>query len=344
MAGGRPAGSAIEMEGAMRTLPSSGRPSGTGRLSRGPLFGRNYGLSPGSRLLPPRCQEDADPQKTAFLLRKQWTLYSVSPLYKFSSADLKDYARMLGVFIAAEKQKGLAVDVDGELGVRVAMSGLPELRGSEQDPAAVLVQLSLRSSLSPKNSEEKLIWSGWFCCVAGDDLLENLPENFTCLPLFLVNGAESYTAIVGSWFQKTFDCCFRRLAISPLNLTWMAAMWTGCKVDKNTAAMELLFSVPHLPQPLDISYAIHPEDVKALWDTVQKTPGEITQEEVDVFMECLYSHFHRHFKIHLSATKLVKVSTGIASAHCDGIIKFLQSQYLIGVLMLLTELAISQIQ
>lgn len=77
----------------------------------------------------------------AFLLRKQWTLYSVSPLYKFSSADLKDYARMLGVFIAAEKQKGLAVDVDGELGVKVAMSGLPELRGSEQDPAAVLVQV-----------------------------------------------------------------------------------------------------------------------------------------------------------------------------------------------------------
>ncbi|POI35047.1 hypothetical protein CIB84_001202 [Bambusicola thoracicus] len=236
MAGGRPAGSAIEMEGAMRTLPSSGRPSGTGWQSRGPLFGRNYGLSPGSRLLPPRCQENADPQKMAFLLRKQWTLYSVSPLYKFSSADLKDYARMLGVFIAAEKQKGLAVDVDGELGVKVAMSGLPELRGSEQDPTAVLVQ------------------------------------------------------------------------------------------------------------PLAISYAIHPEDAKALWDTVQKTPGEITQEEVDVFMECLYSHFHRHFKIHLSATKLVKVSTGIASAHCDGIIKFLQSQYLIGVLMLLTELAISQIQ
>ncbi|NWX43752.1 CENPL protein, partial [Steatornis caripensis] len=205
-------------------------------------------------------------------------------------------------------------------------------------------QLSSRSSGSPKNSEEKLIWSGWFCCVWGDDLSENVPEDFTCLPLFLVNGAESYTSIVGSWFQKTFDCCFRRLAISPFNLSWMAAMWTGCKADKTASAMELVFSVPSLPQPLDISYAIHPEDAKALWDTVQKTPGEITQEEVDVFMDCLYSHFHRHFKIHLSATKLVKVSTAIASAHCDGIIKFLQSQHLTGVLMLLTELAISQIQ
>ncbi|XP_035189017.1 centromere protein L [Oxyura jamaicensis] len=352
--GERPGAGAMEpAEAAARTLPSSGRLSvagrisGAGRLSRGPLLRKlsgRLGLSPSGRALPPGSQENADLQKVAFLLRKQWTLYSVTPLYKFSSAHLKDYGRQLGAFIAAEKQKGLAVEVGVELGIKVAVSSLPDLRGSDQDHAAVLVQLSLKSSASQKKTEEKLIWSGWFCCVAGDDLSMNVLEDFTCLPLFLANGAETYTSLVGSWFQKTFDCCFRRLVISPLILTWMAALWTGYKVDKTSSAMELVFSVPSLPQPLDISYAIHTEDAKALWDTVQKTPGEITQEEVDVFMDCLYSHFHRHFKIHLSATKLVKVSTGIASAHCDGIIKFLQSQYMIRVLMLLTELAISQIQ
>lgn len=182
-------------------------------------------------------------------------------------------------------------------------------------------QLSLRSRASSRNSEDKLVWLGWFCSVYGDDLSENVPEDFTCLPLFLTHGAESYTSMVGSWFQKTFDCCFRRLAISPLNLSWMVAMWAGCKLDRAASAVELVFSMPHLSQPLDISYAIHPEDAKALWDTVQKMPGEITQEEVDVFMDCLYAHFHRHFKIHLSAAKLVKVSTAVASAHCDGIVK-----------------------
>uniref|UniRef100_A0A8B9PXY4 Centromere protein L n=1 Tax=Apteryx owenii TaxID=8824 RepID=A0A8B9PXY4_APTOW len=336
-------------------LPRRRRPAAAAQR-RAPQSGRSGMASPSERGLPPRggfshCfipvyrfQENADPQKTAFLLRKQWALYSVTPLYKFSSGKLREYARLLGAFIAAERHKGLAVQVGVDLDIQVTFSSLPDLKGSEQDHAAMLVQLSSRSSVSPKNSEEKLMWSGWFCCVSGDDLSENVPEDFTCLPLFLANGAESYVAIVGSWFQKTFDCRFRRLAISPLNLTWMAAMWTGCKVEKNASATELVFSVPCLPQPLDISYAIHPEDAKALWDTVQKTPGEITQEEVDLFMDCLYSHFHRHFKIHLSATKLVKVSTAIASAHCDGIIKFLQSKYLIGVLMLLTELAISQIQ
>ncbi|KFV56771.1 Centromere protein L, partial [Tyto alba] len=270
-------------------------------------------------------------ESTVFLLHKQWTLYSVTPLHRFSTAHLKDYSRLLGVSIAAERQKGLA-------------GGGGDLKGSDQDHAAILVQLSSRSQASPQNPEGKLIWSGWFCCVCGDDFSKNVPEDFTCLPLFLANGAECYTALVGSWFQKTFDCSFRRLAISPLNLSWMAAMWTECTEEKTARAIELIFSVPCLPQPLDISYIIHPEDAKALWNTVQKTPGEITQEEVDVFMDCLYSHFHRHFRIRLSATKLVKVSTAIASARCDGIIKFLQSQYLIGVLMLLTELAIAQIQ
>ncbi|NXY81319.1 CENPL protein, partial [Alcedo cyanopectus] len=288
--------------------------------------------------------ENVSSPKIAFLLRKQWTLYSATPLYKFSRAHLKGYAKLLSAFVAAEKQKGLAVEVGVELGVKVAFSSLPDLKCSDQDEAAILVQLSSRSPASSKKSEEKLVWSGCFCCVSGNDLSENAPQDFIYLPLFLTNGAETYTSIVGSWFQKTFDCSFRRLAISPLNLSWMVAMWTACKVEKSASATELVFSVPCLPQPLNISYAIHPEDAKALWDTIQKTPEEVTQEEVDVFMDCLYSHFYRHFKIHLSATKLVKVSTAIALAHSDGIIKFLQSQYLTGVLMLLTELAISQIQ
>ncbi|XP_005049929.1 PREDICTED: centromere protein L, partial [Ficedula albicollis] len=330
-------------DGAARTLPSFRQ------LSRALPFARSHGrlgISASGRLtVPVLCsQEDADPQKTAFALRKAWTLYSVTPLHRFRRSRLSEYARLLSAFIAAERQKGLAVEVGVELDIKVALSSLAELRGSELDQAALLVQLSSRSRASSRKSEDKLVWSGWFCSVFGDDLSEDVPENFTCLPLFLTHGAESYTALVGSWFQKTFDCCFRRLAISPLNLSWMVAMWAGYKLERAASAVELVFSMPCLSQPLDISYAIHPEDAKALWDTVQKTPGEITQGEVDVFMDCLYAHFHRHFKIHLSAAKLVKVSTGIASAHCDGIVKILHSQYLPGVLMLLTELAISQIQ
>ncbi|KYO24335.1 centromere protein L isoform X1 [Alligator mississippiensis] len=321
----------------------------TTTLSRGPAAGRSrllFGHTPRRRAAPPSPapQENADPQKMAFLLRKQWALYSVTPLYKFSYANMKEYSRHLSAFVAAEKQKGLAMVVGIDLSIKVIFSTLLGLKGTDRDQAAILVQIASKTQTTSGKEEEKVVWSGWFCCVFGDELLENVPEDFICLPLFLANGAETYTAIIGTWFQKTFDCCFSRLAISPLNLAWMAAMWTGYKVDSHAVATELIFSVPCIPQRLDISYAIHPEDAQALWDTVQNTQGEVTQEEVDLFMDCLYSHFHRHFKIHLSATRLVKVSTSIASVHSDGNLKILQSKYLIGVLMLLTELAILQIQ
>ncbi|XP_077013130.1 centromere protein L isoform X1 [Tamandua tetradactyla] len=333
----------------------------------------------------PQCsqlQEDIDTQKIAFLLRKQWTLYSLTPLYRFSYTNLKEYSRLLSAFITAEKQKGFAVEVGEDFNIKVIFSPLPGMKGTQRDSEAFLVQRGLlryyrpqsdfpipdwpplrkkespalgfpegkthqilsKSQLPSENTEGKVLWTGWFCCIFGDSLLETASEDFTCLPLFLANGAESNTAIIGTWFQKTFDCYFSPLAINAFNLTWMVAMWTACKMDYYTAATEFLWSVPCSPQSLDISYAIHPEDAKALWDSVHKTPGEVTQEEVDLFMDCLYSHFHRHFKIHLSAARLIRVSTSVASAHTDGKIKILCHKYLIGVLAYLTELAIFQIE
>ncbi|XP_069890564.1 centromere protein L isoform X4 [Dipodomys merriami] len=218
------------------------------------------------------------------------------------------------------------------------------IKGTPRDSEAFLVQIVSKSQLPSKDREDKVLWTGWFCCIFGDSFLETVSEDFTCLPLFLANGSESNTAIIGTWFQKTFDCYFSRLAINAFNLSWMAAMWTACKMDHYVATTEFLWSVPCSPQSLDISYAVHPEDAKALWDSVHKTPGEVTQEEVDLFMDCLCSHFHRHFKIHLSATRLVRVSTSVASAHTDGKIKILCHKYLIGVLAYLTELAVFQIE
>ncbi|XP_006867117.1 PREDICTED: centromere protein L [Chrysochloris asiatica] len=291
-----------------------------------------------------QLQEDVDPQKIALLLHKQWTLYSLTPLYKFSYANLKEYSRLLSAFLTAEKHKGLAVEVGEDINVKVIFSTLLGVKGTRRDSEAFLVQILSESQRPAGKLEEKVLWTGWFCCVFGDSLLETVSKDFTCLPLFLVNGAESNTAIIGNWFQNTFDCYFRPLSINAFNLSWMAAMWTACKMDCYMATTEFLWSVPCSPQSLDISYTIHSEDAKALWDSVHKTPGEVTQEEVDLFMDCLYSHFHRHFKIHLSATRLVRVSTSVASAHTDGKIKILCHKYLIGVLAYLTELAIFQIE
>ena len=90
-------------------------------------------------------QEDVDPQKFAFLLHKQWTLYSLTPLYKSSYTNFKEYSKLLNAFIAAEKQKGLAVEVGDDFNIKVVFSTLMGVKGTQRDPEAFLVQVYCKS-------------------------------------------------------------------------------------------------------------------------------------------------------------------------------------------------------
>ncbi|XP_040289822.1 centromere protein L-like [Bufo bufo] len=216
----------------------------------------------------------------------------------------------LSAYIAAEKQKGLAIEVGSELNLKAKFSCLPGLKGKNREPMAVLIQISSKPPLTKASTEDRIVWTGWFCrTYKEEDLLEVLPKLshptvFTCLLLFLYNGSEAHTAIVGMWFQRNFDCCFGNLVISSQDLTWLAAIWTGYEVSGSLSATELVFSVPIEPH-MDMSYATPAEDFKTLWNDIHKSKDKVMLEEVDNLFLCLYSHLFRHFRIHLSATQLV---------------------------------------
>ncbi|XP_078075442.1 centromere protein L [Mustelus asterias] len=281
-------------------------------------------------------------EQIAALLQKQWRLYHVTPLYRFSYTMLKKYSNELSVFIATEKKKGVAIEVGIELASKAKFSMLAGLRATENDPEAVFIQITAKAPVH-QAGDEKVVWSGWMCCVDGDlGFLESLPVEFICLPLLFANGPETVTNMVGEWLQKTFDCYISTFPISSENLTWMAAMWANCFSDSVHRVMELEWSVS--PVQLTISLSIHPEDAKALWDSIHGDEDEITIDEVELFMSSLHSHFYRHFGVRLAATQLIKVSTAVASAHCDGKLKLFTSKHIDHVLPFLTELAFHQIQ
>ncbi|XP_043555900.1 centromere protein L [Chiloscyllium plagiosum] len=281
-------------------------------------------------------------EQIAVLLQKQWHLYHVTPLYRFSYSMLKKYSNELSVFIATEKKKGMAIEGGIELGNEAKFSMLSGLRATENDPEAVFIQIMAKTA-AHQGVDKKVVWSGWMCCVDGDfGFLESLPVEFICLPLLFANGPEIVTTMVGEWLQKTFDCYISAFPISSENLTWMAAMWANCFSDSVHRMMELEWSVP--PVQLTISLSIHPEDAKALWDSIHTNEDEITIEEVELFMSSLHSHFYRHFGVRLAATQLVNVSTAIASAHCDGKLMLFNCKHIDHVLPFLTELAFHQIQ
>lgn len=170
----------------------------------------------------------------------------------------------------------------------------------------------------------KPVWCGWLTCVNGDrEYLRSLPPDFVSLPLFCSSGSEPLTALVKSWFERTFDCNFGPLFLNSTTLNWLAALWTGCHPSSNIRYLKLSWTMPTQP-PLDIMYTVNPQDAWELWNSIHAENGEddrIHVDEVLRFMNGLETHLFRHFKIYLSAGTLTKVSTFLGSAHHHGKIK-----------------------
>ncbi|XP_029025118.1 centromere protein L [Betta splendens] len=294
-------------------------------------------------------KEKINADQLALLVKMEWKLSYVTPLYQFRHTKLKSYSRQLSVFITAEKQQGLAVDVDRvQNSYRVSFSLVHGMAGTD-DAETVLIQVHSKHMFAKKDEPQKLIWSGWLTCMNGNsDYLGSLPKDFICLPLFGSSGPEDLTSLVQSWFKQNFDCCIGPLEISHTSLQWLAALWTNCHNEDNIQHLKLIWSLPVAP-PLQITYTVDPQDAWDLWGSVRKgsgaekvreeeEPGKIIDiDEVMSFMQGLNSHFYKHFRLDLSSGSLKEVATSLGSAKYNGKIKISNSKYMITTLTLLTE-------
>uniref|UniRef100_A0AAY4A8E0 Centromere protein L n=2 Tax=Denticeps clupeoides TaxID=299321 RepID=A0AAY4A8E0_9TELE len=287
--------------------------------------------------------ERVDPEQVTLLIKNEWKLSYVTPLYRFRHTHLKKYSKHLSAFIAAEKQQGTAVEVGLETGYRVTFSTVLGIAETDEDAETVFIQIQSKPMFAATGDALKVVWSGWLTCVNGSpEYLHSLLPDFVSLPLFCSSGPENITVVVKSWFEKMFDCRFGSLGLDSTSLQWLCALWTGCHPDNNIRYLRLLWTLPTQP-PLDVSYTVNPQDAWELWNSVRQedsVDGTVGIDEVKHFMAGLESHFFRHFKIYLSSGTLRKVSTALGSAQQDGKVKILCSDYLATVLTLLTECAI----
>ncbi|XP_022602241.1 centromere protein L [Seriola dumerili] len=298
--------------------------------------------------------EKVNPEHLALLLKMEWKLSYVTPLYQFRHTQLKSYSRQLSAFIAAEKQQGMAVEVEGShSSFRVSFSVVQGMTETDDDAETVLIQIHSKPLFAGQDEPQRSVWSGWLTCINGNpDYLRSLPKDFICLPLFGSSGPEGLTALVKSWFQQNFDCCFGPLEISHTSLQWLVALWTNCHTESSIQHLKMIWTLPVVP-PLQITYTVNPQDAWELWSSVRKDRqeenegreqveegGSIDIEEVMRFMQGLKSHFYRHFRLDLSAGSLKQVSTALGSAKDSGRVKISNSRYMITTLTLLTECAL----
>lgn len=100
-------------------------------------------------------------EKLALLLKTEWQLSYVTPLYRFRHTQLKSYSRQLSAFIAAEKLQGMAVEVEGpQENYRVAFSVMEGMVETDDDAETVLVQVSKQPFFT------NLVVHVWVLCYA----------------------------------------------------------------------------------------------------------------------------------------------------------------------------------
>lgn len=85
-----------------------------------------------------------DPEQVALLVKHEWKLAYVTPLYRFRHTELKLYSKHLAAFIMAEKQQGVAVEVGLEAGFKITISTVSGLAETEDDAETIFIQVNYR--------------------------------------------------------------------------------------------------------------------------------------------------------------------------------------------------------
>lgn len=86
-------------------------------------------------------QEEAGYQ-IRFIVTKQWTLKSVTPLHKFSYGQLREYSKQLSNVITAQKEKRFILDGETDLMFQAKFSSFSVLKTKGKKQTAVLIEVS----------------------------------------------------------------------------------------------------------------------------------------------------------------------------------------------------------
>lgn len=125
----------------------------------------------------PLSKENVSPEHLALLMKTEWQLSYVTPLYQFRHTQLKTYSRQLAAFIAAERQQGLAVEVEGpHSSFKVCMSVLQGMVVTDHDAETVLIQVIVipRCQMNASHSDSVLVRRAVMTCIGVDDTVFTL--------------------------------------------------------------------------------------------------------------------------------------------------------------------------
>ena len=294
-------------------------------------------------------EQAKDPVKE--IVGKTLRVYQTSPLYNFdrqNKTTLKSYGEQLSANLQLDTEKQLFIEEGGDLKGRRFKANFSVFKdhsaeGSKFSAVKIVVYSFDTSEPTQTNSISPSLTTV-FCSVGNEEEQDTrLQDNFSCLPICLINGPVNLARSLISWFEKKFDCRITPMTFSSLDLGWYFSLWAGMASPGKSAPIELCYDASSVNGLSRILFSIDNKDARDLWESVHSDNSLIfTEEESKTFLKALETHFYHHFRINLEGLPLTRVRTAIAYIASEGKLKIVHSSYTDHILEQLTKAALTK--
>lgn len=260
------------------------------------------------------------------ILKKQWKLHSVSPMFNFKSKTslFKKYSRSLD---AAFSQ-----DVFGPLengSVKSSISVLPGLKASNADPDAVKIEVAEKSP----EGLGKTVLTAVLVCVdidpADHPVTPDLRQQFTYFPVLMVSGNKARAETLFKWLEMHFDCHVAPLTFNTDNMRRMLGILSTKAKDKSAVPVLMQYCLKDISEDLGITTInckIDSTTCKEFWERLCAGVAHresINMELVQSFVDGLEAHLEYTMSIIFSKLTLSEVGTPLAYVSHLGKLKIL---------------------
>lgn len=285
------------------------------------------------------------------IVGKTLRVYQTSPLFNFDRQDkaaLKSYGEQLSANLQLDTEKQLLIEESGDVKDRKFKTNVSVFKDhSPEGSKFSAVKIVVYSFDTSKPTQTKSVSPSLitvFCSVGNEEEEDTrLQQNFTCLPICLINGPVNLARSLISWFESKFDCRITPMTFSSVDLGWYFSLWAGMASPGKSAPIELCYDASSVHGLSRILFSIDSKDARDLWESVHSSNSLIfTEEESTTFLKALESHFYYHFRINLEGLPLTRVRTAIAYIASEGKLKIVHPRYTDHILEQLTRAALTK--
>ncbi|GFR74642.1 centromere protein L [Elysia marginata] len=285
--------------------------------------------TPSSRRLLPstRRKSVSSSQESGFegLLKKQWRIYTLSPLYNFKRHRTALIRCERSLDAALSQAQSTSSDPLNSRPEKSSFSFYEDLKFHPDDPPGLRIQVHARNG---PGEVANLVMEAFLVCVepSASPIPEQLQNRFTFYPVALISGNKARSAVLLEWLEKHFDCHSDVLTLSDNDLKFMLVLSSAFMTDMKGPPVLLQYSLEDVCEGIgSINCKLDTDYCKQLWERLFSTSiaekEEIFKDEVHLFMDHLEELLEHLMRIFFKKLTLSEVGTSAAYVSHLGKIK-----------------------